>query len=199
MAISGKKKVLLMTCSEYGQSNVVLALADELLARNQVSVHVASFAALKPRISELSAASTTSAYGNTSQSPLSTAPNHASVAEFHLLPGPSMVDGLMFNGGLSTLEHAPGLRAGGAMKAFSYAHDVLIPWKAADYLATCETCMKIIEDLKPDLIVVDTLLSQGVDACRNLGRSYMIITPLGINETAKYALTRWGSKLRYPQ
>lgn len=47
-----RKPILFFTNSEYGQANVILAVCYELLQR-QYEVHIASFAVLKARISDL--------------------------------------------------------------------------------------------------------------------------------------------------
>jgi hypothetical protein len=47
------KKILLLTSSEYGQANVVLAVAYEMLLRQQHEIHIASFAPLKGRVESL--------------------------------------------------------------------------------------------------------------------------------------------------
>jgi hypothetical protein len=45
--------LLLFTSSEYGQANVVLALAYELALRPNVVVHISSFAIFEKRVARL--------------------------------------------------------------------------------------------------------------------------------------------------
>lgn len=48
-----QKKILLFTSSEYGQANVILAVAYEMLDRQQHEIHIASFGPLKGRVESL--------------------------------------------------------------------------------------------------------------------------------------------------
>jgi UDP:flavonoid glycosyltransferase YjiC (YdhE family) len=50
-----QKKVMFLTASEYGESNVVLAVAYELLLRQKYEVHIASFSPLESRVRRLAA------------------------------------------------------------------------------------------------------------------------------------------------
>ena len=43
-------RVLSLANSEHGQTNIILALAHELLLRGDIDVHVGSFPALKKRV-----------------------------------------------------------------------------------------------------------------------------------------------------
>jgi hypothetical protein len=53
MSSHKRKAVLFLTVSEAGQSNSILALSLELLARPKIDVHVASFPVLRKRVQEL--------------------------------------------------------------------------------------------------------------------------------------------------
>ena len=46
---SGQQKLLFLTASEYGESNVILAVAYELLLWQKYEVHIASFSPLESR------------------------------------------------------------------------------------------------------------------------------------------------------
>ena len=48
-----QKKIIFLTSSEYGQANVILAVAYEMLRLQQHEIHVSSFAPLKDRIKHL--------------------------------------------------------------------------------------------------------------------------------------------------
>jgi hypothetical protein len=70
---SEQKKVLFLTASEYGESNVVLAVAYELLLRQKYEVHIASFSPLESRVKEISSLAASAA---------------SSQAVFHTVAGP---------------------------------------------------------------------------------------------------------------
>ncbi len=42
--ITQRKKIMLLTSSEFGQANAIIAVAYELLLRQEQDVHLASFA-----------------------------------------------------------------------------------------------------------------------------------------------------------
>lgn len=48
-----RKKIIFLTSSEYGQANVILAVAYEMLLVQQHEIHIASFAPLNGRIKSL--------------------------------------------------------------------------------------------------------------------------------------------------
>jgi hypothetical protein len=53
--VSSRPSVLFLTSPENGQSNVVLAVAYELLKLNNLNIHVASWPPLEPRLAKISA------------------------------------------------------------------------------------------------------------------------------------------------
>lgn len=73
-----KTRCLFLTASEYGQANVILAMASELVARDNVDVHIASFTPLQKRVEALQA--------NVSKTSLLT---------FHVIDGLSFVSCLL--------------------------------------------------------------------------------------------------------
>lgn len=48
-----QKRILFFTSSEYGQANVILAVAHELLSLQRYQIHIASFAPLRQRVQSL--------------------------------------------------------------------------------------------------------------------------------------------------
>ena len=73
------KKIIFLTDSEYGQANVILAAAYEILLLQQHEVHVASFAPLKDRINSLN----------------ELVPDNHVPAIFHTVFGPSALEALV--------------------------------------------------------------------------------------------------------
>jgi hypothetical protein len=53
--MSSKPSVLFLSNPENGQSNVILAVAYELLKSNNLNIHVASWPPLEPRLAKISA------------------------------------------------------------------------------------------------------------------------------------------------
>jgi hypothetical protein len=74
-----QKKVAFLTSSEYGQANVILAVAYEMLLLQQHEIHVASFSPLKARIKSLN----------------ELVPDNHVPAIFHTVFGPSALEALI--------------------------------------------------------------------------------------------------------
>ncbi|KAI9744297.1 MAG: hypothetical protein M1818_002449 [Claussenomyces sp. TS43310] len=74
-----RKKIIFLTSSEYGQANVVLAVAYEMLLLQQHEIHVASFTPLKGRIKDLN----------------ESIPDNHVPAAFHTVFGPSALEALI--------------------------------------------------------------------------------------------------------
>ena len=73
------RKIIFLTSSEYGQANVILAVAYELLLLQQHEIHVASFAPLTGRIKSLN----------------ELVPDNHIPATFHPVFGPSALEALI--------------------------------------------------------------------------------------------------------
>jgi hypothetical protein len=161
------QRILLLTSSEYGQSNVVLALAHELALRPNVQVHIASFAVLDKRVSQLQ---------DSLQAAGSTFP-----VTFHPLSGLSVGEALARKlETVNNLTHAPGVK--GAILSYTRLINIVAPWSGPEYIEVYERCMEIIKSVNPHTIVVEAILSQAVDACRTLLRKYMVISPNSFTE-----------------
>ncbi len=165
---SQRKKILFLTSSEYGQANVILAVAYELLLRQEYEIHIASFAPLQRRIDDLNALIS----------------KNAIPATFHTIAGPSLSQCLEqkdeFIG-----PYPPGIR--GALKTYR----VTLPsmptaYNEEQYIAGYESCLEILRSVKPDFIVVEPMLDQGLDACKKLSRTYMVLSPNTFQELLRY-------------
>jgi hypothetical protein len=163
-----RQTVLFLTNSELGQASVILAVAHEFLLRTQYDVHIASFPALEPEISALNDDAALFSGGS------------ASNATFHHIAGKSMKEAA----GRSTefLEmHPPGV--GGA----SYAYNNVLPatfapWHGSQYMLGYSSCVDILQRVNPDVVAIDPLLSQAVDACNTLGLKATILSPNTLKE-----------------
>lgn len=157
------KSVLLLTNSEYGQANVILAVAYELLLRQRYEVHIASFAPLKARIPELNDSATSYAGGKFNG------------ATFHLVPGPSAQEGLLAKGEFIG-PFPPGLS--GAIDCYRVTLPAMATtWDGPEYMIGYNSCLDIMKSVNPDLIVCDPLMSQGLEACNTLSRDCVVLSP----------------------
>jgi hypothetical protein len=162
-----KKSILFFTNSESGQANIVLATAYELLSYGNVDVHIASFASLENRVSDLKAG----AYGSI--------PSNTSIT-FHAIVGLSMAEVIIRNFDANTLAHACGIKA--AVLQYPLVARLVTSWTANEYVQGYRSCLEIIKTVDPDVIVVEALCAQGREACVNLDRDYLILSPNSFRE-----------------
>jgi hypothetical protein len=155
-----RKRVLLLTSSEYGQANVILAVIYELLIWRKYEVHVASFAPLKGRIKELNELAAT---------------NESSAAVFHTVPGTAALEALTAKDEFIG-PYPPGIR--GAIDTYRVTLPAVAnAWNEHEYMTGYESCNQILQDVKPDVTVVDPLFSQGLEACTKIPRECVILSP----------------------
>ncbi|CAG7959066.1 unnamed protein product [Penicillium olsonii] len=159
--------ILMMTNAEYGQFNVHLAVAQEFLQRENYRVHIASFPFLEAKVKELNL----NAWKNATRPP--------SRAKFHALDGPTFVQAATQHVKLTdviTRERGYGVRA--AVDIYTNEIPTLLSaWSPADYLTIYDSCMRVIDAIKPDLVVLDWLLFPAIDACNVIQAKYCFLTP----------------------
>ncbi|KAL2832900.1 hypothetical protein BDW59DRAFT_180514 [Aspergillus cavernicola] len=160
-----KPTILFLTNSELGQATVCLAVAHEFLIRLAHDVHIASFSPLEPVVSQLN-----SRAALLTQSPTTT-------ATFHPIPGISMIDAVTGSKSYEGSFTIHNIGFFGALDAYGKLMDCMVPWTEDEYMATYYSCVNIIQKLQPSIVVVDPLFAQGIDACRNLKCSHVILSP----------------------
>ncbi|KAB8305178.1 hypothetical protein EYC80_004468 [Monilinia laxa] len=186
------RKILFLTNSEYGQSNVVFATAHELILNN-VEVHIASFEA--PAIA--AAVSNIIDYGNL-RSPIRTRvdelnagihgpiPTGSVKAVFHPIDSPGMVEKLaLVSPDQEGMRHGTGFRE--AWRIYTQIPSVLSSYTPDEYVNGVKSCVEIVKKVNPDGIVVEKLCAQGFDACALLGKKTISITPNSFKDTLAQA------------
>ena len=154
------KKILFLTSSEYGQANVILAVAYELLLLEQYEIHIASFAPLAKRIPDLNRLASCS---------------NGIPAVFHTVAGPSAMESL-----LAKDEYIGPFRPGikGAVDTYRITLPAMATsWDGPEYMVGYESCLKIIREVDPDILVIDPLMSQGLEVCNVLSRNCIVLSP----------------------
>ncbi|KAL6706947.1 hypothetical protein ACN47E_004897 [Coniothyrium glycines] len=163
--------ILFFTNSELGQASVILAVAAEVTRVAGSHVHLGSFAPLAHIVPE--------------------------GVQFHCLPGPSMKQVLAISGIDFLPRHRPGLF--GASKGFAEAYSrVLAPWDASDYFSIYDACRQLIQDLKPDLVVLDPILGAAYDATTSLKCRTIILSPNTFKDHATASQPGTDSLLKLP-
>jgi hypothetical protein len=179
--ITKQKKIILFTNSEYGQANVVLATAYELLLAG-CDVHIASYVSkgailgtlMPERVSELNEGS----YGPV--------PKETKPVTFHCIREPSMTEALIRKGlEQSEFVHGPGVRE--ALRMYPFMLKSVSAWKPDDYVHDVESCVEIIKLVDPDFIANERFCAPAVDACTLLSRKYVMLNPNTFKETLAVA------------
>jgi hypothetical protein len=167
--MSSRNSVLFLTCSEYGQANVVLAVTQELLATNEVDIHVASWPLLESRIQAL-----------TRQQSERKPVLEKNQIKFHAIPGLSMLDATLKNHNVSkdSIPHKPGFAGGARFREL--APQVLACWTPEEHLAMVDWFEELAMTLKPALVVVDPFLSPAHDMVKKTNWKHVVLSPCSL-------------------
>jgi hypothetical protein len=184
------KKILFFTNSEYGQANVVFATAYELLLRG-CEIHIASFdsagaslgSSVQKRVTDLSY----EVYG--------AVPKGNKSAIFHRINGPSMTEALLQRfTDQSEFLHGTGVKE--ALRMYPLLTHVVCAWDGQEYIQGYDSCVEIIKTVSPDIIVIEILCAQAIDACNILHQNFIILSPNTFKETLggvqPYLFALWG-------
>ena len=149
-------KVLLLTLPEYGQANSLLALATELGRRSDLDVHVGSFAPLEKRVGSIRS-------------------RLGSPVTFHTIRATSYAEAVFRHDlNATTVPHPPSNRSN---KQLHFVTTALVPWTNEEYRCLAQEIEQIINSLDADAVIIDTLFSAAIDACRLSGRRYLLSSP----------------------
>lgn len=165
------KTILFLANSEHGQTNIILALTHELILHPDIDIHIASFPALERRVNKL-------LHDN---APRYNAHNVASVSSrvhFHPIRGPSNTDVFLRTGKRGAF-HPPG--ATGAVLGFKSLIEDIWGWNEEEYVDVYNSCLEIVKDVKPDLVVVDFFFLQGRDAAHNMGHTAVLMNTTSLS------------------
>lgn len=158
-----RQKVLFMTNVERGLANVVLATAHAMLIDYpEVDVHLVSFPLLEKTTHEVS----DSALQQSSA---------ARRIKFENISAPSYGDVLRAEGfNTERTMNSPGLL--GFSKFTANLEKFLCPWSGPEYVQIYRSLTEKIQRIDPDVIVLDTMLTPGVDATRDLDRKHVMLS-----------------------
>jgi len=179
-----RRSILFVTNSELGQASVILATAHEFLLRPEYKVHIASFPALQKEVEELNATAARLSNGA------------STTARFHPLAGKSMKEAAP--PGTEFLDlHAPGMA--GALFAYdNVLPATFAPWHGTEYMIGYSSTTDVIDETKPELVIIDPLFSQAVDACKAIGQKHMILSPNTLKELVLDRQPSGGALWKFP-
>ncbi|KAL4777237.1 hypothetical protein BDW60DRAFT_202148 [Aspergillus nidulans var. acristatus] len=175
-----KTSVLFLANSEHGQTNIVLAIIHELLVRGGIDIHLASFPVLEKRLNKL-LHDNEAAYDA----------EYRSRIHFHPVRGPSNTE-IFIRTGKRGAFHPPGYS--GSVLGFKSLCEDIWGWTEEEYVDIYESCVEIINSIKPSLCAIDFFFLQGRDAAYNAGQTTILLNTtslshivLGLQKNAKWA------------
>ncbi|KAH0497493.1 hypothetical protein TgHK011_004793 [Trichoderma gracile] len=179
MAPFVSKKVLMITNIERGEINAFLATASALKAANvALDLHLATFAGAEDALPE----------GVT----------------YHPINGISMSEALQKHF-LRTQGHAnfpesftkePGFV--NTQQAIKDAMSTSVPYTGPQMVDVFTSIVSTIKDVKPDLVVVDSLMAAGLTACYEMGIKFICLGPTSIKEFAASSQPRAAGLWKFP-
>ncbi|KAJ5692625.1 hypothetical protein N7462_002048 [Penicillium macrosclerotiorum] len=172
------RNILFLTNSELGQCNVAFAVAEEFLHRGEFRVHIGSYSSLAGLVQELN-----------------NRDNYARPAEFHKIPGPSMTD-LAVRSKVGLLFHKAGIK--GAVEGLNKVATAMKNWRPSEYENAYRSCLEILENVRPDIVVVDPILHVGLDACRTAKSRVVVLWPVPLKDVVITIQPKAGILWKYP-
>jgi hypothetical protein len=154
------RKVLMLTNSEFGQANVFIATTHALLESNpDVEIHIASFPSFEqPARRALTLSGTSTKNGDT--------------PTYHALPGRTMFECLgsdadPANRIFSVSLLKPGFRNSPCTAKFILTKGFTC-WSPEEFAAIFAKICTLIEEISPDVVIVDQILSPGLTAAKHM-------------------------------
>ncbi|KAK9860811.1 hypothetical protein MYU51_006101 [Penicillium brevicompactum] len=172
-----RRTILFITSPEHGQSNVALAVAGEFVNRGDFEVHIASFKGLSNRIQELN--------DNV---------DYDQVIHFHAIAGSSLTE--ITARKTAQLAHLPGLA--GTLDGCDKINFSVLGWKPEEYLRSYRSCLEILKEVNPAVVVADPLLHLGLDAARSLRMRIVILWPVPLKDVVITVQPKAGILWKYP-
>lgn len=174
--MSSTKKVIFLTNSEPGASNINLAVCHELLSQLSLEIHIISFPTLEESVSAVSHRIT-----------------------FHALPGLSLTQNFEQQSRSSwsqAMASAPSIS--GAIKGYQAIKTFAAGWPAKEHLELYAATTTLIRDIDPKLVVLDPVFIPGVEAVRDLGAKHVILCPNPLKDMLRALQPRAEMIWKYP-
>ena len=175
------KPIVFFTNSEYGQANVILAVAQEIATNSGYQVYIAASVDLEQRIANIN----------------KTNIDLAHQIRFLPIPGVTISTILQRNYGVvSAIRHEPGFFGG--IGSYKQLGVTMLDYSGAEYLEGYLACLKILEKLKPRAVICEIGLWVAHDAARFLDLDYITMAPVSAKDFAGPQLPGAPSIFKWP-
>lgn len=177
-----RKKVLFLTNSEHGQANVLLAAGHAMLEQDpSVEIHFGSFAPIRSTVEAASAYALETCGHKTARPIVFHEVRGLTFIECMLKPEFPAWDWLTLSPGFWNTPRLLQIMVQGMFH----------PWTPPEYVEVLRSCLEILEEVKPDLVVLDNAFSPGVTAAYHLGFRFLLLAPNTIKDFAA-SVQPWG-------
>jgi hypothetical protein len=178
------KRVLLATNSEHGQANVFLAVGHALQALDpEVEIHFVSFDPISKDVSVASEYSVKTTKG-------------ARPWTFHPLDGLTMFQAVGNKPEEKRLVSALGARPSFStkMEVLHMSLVLLLPYDGPEFLQVYNSFLRIVDEVQPDIIAVDSIHAPALTACRHRKLKHLVLSPNTLKDFAA-VMQPWGAVL----
>ena len=198
-----RPSLLFFTNPEWGQANVILATIHEFLVIDEYDIHLASYSSLQPRLIDLLSTHTAAyprglkiAYSENGARYHSAIDDQRPSITFHTIPGISVAEMCYRDGIEESLPHKPGLE--GAVSSYGRLQDFFFRMTGAEYMEQERYARDVITKIQPAVIIAEQGLSQALDACQELKRPYVILSPNSFKDFEQRFQPKLGMLWKYP-
>ena len=185
---SSVKKILIFSNSDYGQANVVLATAYELMLSGlPIEIHIASFQGLKSAIEDTIQLATKKASSRA-----------LSQLIFHKLDGRSQFEAAI-GPEIDIFEaYDRPVNFVNAAHTILSIDGIMQPWSPEEFASLYTQAKKIWMEVEPDLTVVEPLFTPALTLCNHLGIKWIALAPNTIKDFAIPVQPRLAALWKYP-
>lgn len=182
---------------------MILATIHEFLVIDRYDVHLASYSSLQPRLDELLSTHAAAyprplmiASGISKDGSSLEGDTQRPSITFHIIPGLSGAEACYRDGIQGLLPHTPGLK--GAVPSYGRLQEFFFHITGADYMEQERSARDIINKVQPAVIIAEQGLSQAIDACYELRRPFVILSPNSFKDFEQRFQPRLGMLWKYP-
>lgn len=94
------------------------------------------------------------------------------------------------------IHHKPGIA--GAVDGFQKVRTIMSSWTSSEYGRAYRSCVDIVNELKPAVVVVDPILHVGLNACRSVGSRVAVLWPVPLKDVVILNQPNAGFLWKYP-
>lgn len=183
------KKILFLCSSDYGQANVILATSYAILATHApVELHIGSEHAMKPEVE---------ATVRLANDLLKIAAPYT--IHFHGMDGTSQFQAMMRPGtGIKEAWGRPVPNFRNAAIFMAHFPRAAMPWEPAEFVDMYAQNVALLQEVAPDLVVVDPLYIPGITATQQLKMKWTVLAPNTIKDFAAVHQPRGAGLWKYP-